>query len=114
MLLCCIQYSRTCQGGPCLGLQTTVERQCLQVVVRVRPVLPHESQELVGVSCNENGSKVQVTIDSTSKKGTALHAINLLRVCACICPVAWLRMPDLTTAIRQAVTLSVQQLHCVI
>ena len=32
----------------------------LQVVVRVRPVLPNESSEQVAVTCSEDGGRVQV------------------------------------------------------
>lgn len=32
----------------------------VQVVVRVRPVLPHEVSEPVAVSCSQDGRKVQV------------------------------------------------------
>lgn len=34
----------------------------LQVVVRVRPVLPHENPHDVAVSCSEDGAKVQVRV----------------------------------------------------
>ena len=37
-----------------------------QVVVRVRPVLPHEFQSEVAVSCAPDGAKVQVTLPQRS------------------------------------------------
>ena len=45
-----------------------------QVVVRVRPVLPHELQQEVGVSCSPDGGKVQVTLPDRTGAGTKVGA----------------------------------------
>jgi hypothetical protein len=46
----------------------------IQTVVRVRPVLPHESSQQVAVSCSSDGSSVQVELPAREYTKPALAA----------------------------------------
>lgn len=52
----------------------------LQVVVRVRPVLPHEALKDVAITCTQDGSKVQVWMSSIVPK-QVFCVMNLNSVC---------------------------------